>query len=237
MESRKGQRNQTARDNRADSCPKGTGSEACAATYRTCQLPGGIGLIKEDPWQTKVNLCLKPRYVGAAKWELITQLDQNGGGIGGTRFQVACSSDRMVPGVEQVPKGLEIVRVKELREVSTRFSGIRLGDRHQAEANAPGNAGDRAVARSKESRRPVTPTDRKWWEIPNDWEDVRRACSYVPTSERAGIDHQGASEIPVFSSCLSEEAWRHDNGYMGLEPDAAKVASPGSSEQGGGAPL
>nr|MDO8110675.1 hypothetical protein [Candidatus Sigynarchaeota archaeon] len=66
MESRRGQRNQTARDNRADSCSKGTGSKACAATYRTCQLLGGIGLIKEDPWQTKVNLCLKPRYVWAA---------------------------------------------------------------------------------------------------------------------------------------------------------------------------
>jgi hypothetical protein len=119
MESRKGQRNQTARDNRADSCSKGTGSKACAATYRICQLPGGVGLIMEDPWQTKVNLCLKPRYVRAAKWGLITQLDQNGDDIGGTRFQVACSSDRMVPGVEQVPKGLGIVRVKELWKAST----------------------------------------------------------------------------------------------------------------------
>ena len=71
MESRKGQRNQTARGNRADSCSKGTGSKACAATYRTCQLPGGVRLIKEDPWQTKVNLCLKPRYDRAAKWGLI----------------------------------------------------------------------------------------------------------------------------------------------------------------------
>jgi len=119
MESRKGQRNQIARDNRADSCSKGTGSKAYAATYRTCQLLGGVGLIKEDPWQTKVNLCLKPRYDQAAKWELITQLDQTGDGIRGTRFQVACLSDRMVPGVEQVPKGLGIVRVKELWKAST----------------------------------------------------------------------------------------------------------------------
>lgn len=114
MESQKGQRYQTARDNRADSCSKGTGSKACAATYRTRQLPGGIGLIKEGPWQTNVNLRLKPRYVRAAKWERITQLDQNGDGIGGTWFQVTCSSDRLVPGVEQVPKGLGIVHVKEL---------------------------------------------------------------------------------------------------------------------------
>jgi hypothetical protein len=236
MESRIRQRNQTARGNRADSRSKGAGSKACAATYRTCQLPGGLGLTKKDSWQTKVNLYLKPRYVRAAKWGLMTQLDQTGDGIGGTRFQIACSSDRMVPGVEQVPKGLGIVRVKELREVSTRFSGIKQGDRHQVEANAPGNAGDRAVARSKESRRPVTPTDRKWWEIPNDWEDVRRACSYVPTSERAGIDHQGASEIPVISSLFWRRHGDMKTGYKGLEPDAAKVASPGSSEQGGGAP-
>jgi hypothetical protein len=105
MESRKGQRNQTARDNRADSCSKGTGSKAYAATYQTCQLLGGVGLIMEDPWQTRVNLCLKPRYVRAAKREQTTQLDQTGDGIGGTRFQVACSSDRMVPGVEQVCDG------------------------------------------------------------------------------------------------------------------------------------
>ena len=104
----------------------------------------------EDPWQTKVNLCLKPRYVRAAKWELITQLDQNGSGIGGTRFQVACSSDRMVPGVEQVPKGLGIVHVKELWEVSTHHA-VMQGDRHQVEAKASGNAEDRANAHSKES--------------------------------------------------------------------------------------
>ena len=118
MESRNGQRNQAARDSCADSCSKDTSSKACAAMYRTCQLPDGLGLVKEDPWQTKVNLCLKPRYVRAAKRELITQLDQNGDGIGGMRFQVACPSDQMVPGVEQVSKGLGIVRVKELRKAS-----------------------------------------------------------------------------------------------------------------------
>ncbi len=78
------------------------------------------------------------------------QPDQIGSGIRGTRFQVACSSDQMVPGVEQVPKGLGIVHEKELREVSTRW-GIMQGDRHQVEAKAPGNAGDRIDARSKES--------------------------------------------------------------------------------------
>ncbi len=101
---------------------------------------------QKDSWQTKVNLHLKHRDDQAAKMGDEMQLDQNGGGIGGTRFQVACSSDRMVPGVEQVPKGLGIVHVKELREVFTRW-GIVKGDRHQVEANAPGNAGDRANAR------------------------------------------------------------------------------------------
>ncbi|HME52185.1 MAG TPA: hypothetical protein VKM55_08200 [Candidatus Lokiarchaeia archaeon] len=74
MESRNGQRNQTARDSCADSSLKDTSSKACAAMYRTRQLPGGLGLIKGDPWQTEVNLYLKPRYVRAAKRELITQL-------------------------------------------------------------------------------------------------------------------------------------------------------------------
>jgi len=136
------------------------------ATYQTCQLPGGVGLIKEDPWQTKVNLCLKPRDVWAAKWELITQLDQNGDGIRSTRFQVACLSDRRVPGVEQMPKGLVIVRVKELRKVSTRQWCVTQGDRHQVKANAPGNTGDRAGAHSKEGRLPVTPTENELVEDP-----------------------------------------------------------------------
>ena len=137
------------------------GSEACVATYCTCQLPGRVGLIKEDPWQTKVNLCLKPRNARAAKWELITQLDQNGDGIGNARFQVAHFSDQSVPGVEQVPKGLVVVRVKELRKVFTCCRCVAQGDRHQVEANAPGNAGDRAGAHSKEGRLPVTSTERE----------------------------------------------------------------------------
>ena len=151
MESRNGQRGQIARGNRADSRSKGVGSEACAATYRTRQTPGDVGLVKEDSWQTKVNLHLKPRDVRAAKWGLITQLDQKGDGARGVRFQLARSSEQMAPGVEQMPKSLGIVRVKELREVFTRCGNAMQGDRHQVEANAPGNAGDRACARSKES--------------------------------------------------------------------------------------
>ena len=123
MKSRNGQRSRTARGNRADSCSKGTGSKACTATYRNHQLPGGNGLTNEDPWQTKVNLCLKPRHIKAAKMGDDTQPDQNGNGIGGKWFQVTCLSDRMMPGVEQVPKGLEIVHVKELRKTSTRSVG------------------------------------------------------------------------------------------------------------------
>jgi hypothetical protein len=83
---------------------------------------------QKDPWQTRVNLYLKHRDVQAAKTGDDTQPDQNGGGIGGTRFHIACSSDRMVPGVEQVPKGLGIVHVKELREVSTRNDTCRETD-------------------------------------------------------------------------------------------------------------
>jgi hypothetical protein len=97
-----------------------------------------------------VNLHLKPRYEEAAKTGDDTQPDQIGDGTGGTRFLVACPSDRVEPGVEQVPKDLGIVHVKELREVSMQW-GMVQGDRHQVEANAPGNAGDRANARSKES--------------------------------------------------------------------------------------
>ena len=52
---------------------------------------------------------------------ILTQLDQNGNGTRIMRFVVAYSSDRMVPGVEQEPKGLVIVQEKELRETSIRL--------------------------------------------------------------------------------------------------------------------
>ncbi len=94
---------------------------------------------QKDPWQTRVNLHLKHRDVQAAKMGDETQPDQNGGGIGGMRFQVACSSDQMVPGVEQVPKGREIVHVKKLRKTSARSCRRK----RRVEANAPGNAGVR----------------------------------------------------------------------------------------------
>jgi hypothetical protein len=116
MESLRGQQNQTASGDRADSGSKGSGSEACAATYLTCWLPGRKGLTRKAHGKCDVNLCLKLREMQAAKMGDDTRLVRNGNGIRGMRYGLACPSDRMMLGAEQVPKSLVIVHVKELRE-------------------------------------------------------------------------------------------------------------------------
>lgn len=145
VESRRRQQNQTVRGNGTDSCPKGTSSKACAAMYLTRWLPGGKGLTRKAHGKPMVNLRLKRRETEAAKMGDDTQLVQNSSGIRGMRSQLACSSDRMMPGVEQVPKSLVIVCVKEHREafMLSHEPCEKQGGRDWVEANALGSARDR----------------------------------------------------------------------------------------------
>lgn len=106
---------QEARGIHADSCPKGTGSQARVETYRTRHLPARVGLASKDSWQTIVNSWSKPREERAAKWEMMCLA--RAGTRSRTKEATASRArgmesrglpGRMVPGVERVPTSPEL---------------------------------------------------------------------------------------------------------------------------------
>ena len=106
-------------------------------------IPGWCRASQWDSWETTVNLCMTHRESEAAKWELIRSLTKLGNGIRGVRFSLACPLGRICPVYSRSLKVLFNVYDKKLREAFTQCYVMR-GGRHRDEANAPGNAGDRA---------------------------------------------------------------------------------------------
>ncbi len=90
-----------------------------------------------NPWETSVNLCLTPRNPEAAKGSCYAARLKKATAPGTRGRDSRVHLNEGAPGVQQVPKGSVVVRVKELRKVFRTCE-----DRHRVKANAPGNAGD-----------------------------------------------------------------------------------------------
>lgn len=125
---------QEARDTRGDSRPKAEGLKASAGTYRTRQLPVGVGLVSENPRLINMNSWLKPREKRAAKRKpksfqnLGLRSQTKKATVSGVHGGKSCIKlGQMIPGVKREPKG-SIMR-SWYRTPETLLPACSLGER------------------------------------------------------------------------------------------------------------
>ena len=142
---------QGARGNRAGSCSKGTGPEACAVMYRNRKFPScGVGLAS-GPKRNESEPVLEASLITSSEIKGIDALlDQKGDDAWSMCVPSARAAwPASIRGKAGLYRPVNHVHNKKLQKSSMYKLPFVQGDGDRDEANAPGSAGDRPMVNLK----------------------------------------------------------------------------------------